>query len=125
MREDSLTQGRTDACSTPEHPVASALKMSSCAWPRGCFEPVCGCGGPLCYYHTKVRDGFITADWYLMEVTSGKPHGSRRSHLARTLGQAGASEQVVELAKVIPMHPRHFSRHGTGYIRQGILHVRV
>ena len=96
--------------------------MSPCAWPRGCFEDA---PTGLCYYHGKVVDGLITADWYLMETTSGKPSASRRSRLGSVLSSAGASEVVVHAAVTTPMYPRHFSRHGSGFIRRGVLHVRV
>lgn len=96
--------------------------MASCSWPRGCFEPSLD---GLCYYHDKVVSGLITADWYLMEAHSGKPSASRRERLSSVLAQAGASELVSSSARNIQMFPRHYARHGSGFIRSGVLHVRV
>lgn len=96
--------------------------MASCSWPRGCYEPS---SNGFCYYHGKVVTGLITADWYLMETTSGKPSADRRARLAAVLDQAGAADVVIEQARTTPMYPRHYARHGAGFIRSGILHVRV
>lgn len=98
--------------------------MSLCSWPRGCFQE-CGPGDDRCYYHTKVVSGLITPDWYLFEPHTYKPPPSRRDSLARALATSGAADVVVQGALQVPMYPRHFSRHGSGFVRSGTVSIRM
>lgn len=97
--------------------------MGLCSWPRGCSQDAHD--GVRCYYHSKVVDGLIEADWYLLEARTGKPSPERRMRLAAVLDEQGASPDVITAALQVPMFPRHHSRHGYGVIRTGTLRTRA